>query len=332
MKNIDHFRKIFFNSQKCNYLSSIGMNVADDTEIFTNEEEWIMRFCDKFESDKQLWINGEATQQTLSEVIDEYRLTKIQSEIQSIHTKTRMKSNMAPNAGAWIRTIPKSPRLRLSPNEYRISCHLRYGWSIFDTNFDDKCIDCGEVIDKYGIHCLHCGQYGGWTRRHNAIRDCIFRWAQKAQVGVIKEKNGLLLENNRKPGDIFVDSYIDGVDYAFDVTVTSPYKSDVIKDSSRDILAAAEIACKDKYNKYWFDINNDNVNWKFQPLSFEATGGFDKPPILLIGKLADAISARYGIPSQIVRKSISDELSIIITRGSARLILRRLVEKEPLAV
>ena len=158
------------------------------------------------------------------------------------------------------------------------------------------------------------------------------QWAQKAQVGVIKEKNGLLMDKNSKPGDIFISSREDGVDFAFDVTVTTPFESDIIRESTRDVLAAAAVASKDKYGKYYVDINNGNTNWKFQPLSFEATGGFDKPPILLINKLADAVSARYGVPAQIIRNSICNEISIILARGSARLVLRRLVEKEPLRV
>ena len=76
----------------------------------------------------------------------------------------------------------------------------------FDDNFDDKCIDCGDVIDKCEMHCLHCGQHGGWTRRHNEIRDCLHRWVQKAQVGRVKEKIGSLMENNSKPRDVFMSA------------------------------------------------------------------------------------------------------------------------------
>ena len=56
------------------------------------------------------------------------------------------------------------------------------------------------------------------------IRDCLYRWAQKAQVGVIKEKDGLCGNNNNsRHGDIFIYLYL--MDhYAFDVAITSPYK------------------------------------------------------------------------------------------------------------
>ena len=76
----------------------------------------------------------------------------------------------------------------------------------------------------------------------------------------------------------------------------------------------------------------DNSTWKLQPLSFESTGGFDKPSSLLINNLANSISARFGIPSSVIQRSIVNELSIILTKGAARLVLRRMVEKEPLKV
>ena len=68
-----------------------------------------------------------------------------------------------------------------------------------------------------------------------------------------------------------------------------------------------------------------------QPLLF-GNGGFDNPSSLLINKISDSISARFGIPRQIIQRSINDEISIILTKGAARMVLRRLVEKEPLAV
>ena len=217
------------------------MQVAED-EVFDKEDILIERFCERYVVDRQIWNEGEVSQDRLSKIVDDSKLREYKLKNQSIHNKARHTANTAPNSGSWVSTMPKSPRLRLSPQEYRTACHIRYGWCIFDDNFENICIDCGEIVDKYGVHCLHCGHYGGWSWRHNAIRDCLFRWAQKAQIGVIKEKDGLCKNSGSRPGDIFVGAYMDGIDYAFDVTVTSPYKLDIIKDSAVSVLSSAHKA------------------------------------------------------------------------------------------
>ncbi len=57
----------------------------------------------------------------------------------------------------------------------------------------------------------------GITVRHNRVRDCLFKWAKKALFMVEKEKPGLLCDG-RKPADIFIKAYREGVGHAFDVT------------------------------------------------------------------------------------------------------------------
>ena len=64
-----------------------------------------------------------------------------------------------------------------------------------------------------------------------------------------------------------------------------------------------------KYNKYAADIMD--VPFKFQPIVFEASGGFDKPAVMLINKIAHMISSQYGIPHQIVNRNIINEMSLI---------------------
>ena len=304
------------------------MAVTTDSPSLTNEQSLIDQFCVSFNADKSIWMNGKISQESLSLVIDNYKLKHYQSQLPSLQSKARFLCNTAPNSGSWITAIPTSSKLRLSPDEYRIACYLRYGWKMFDEhNYDKHCIDCGKDVDDLGIHCLHCGQFGGWTMRHNAIRDCLFQWPQKAQLSVEKEKNGLL-EDGKKPADIYIHSYLDRTDYALDVTVTSPYKFDIIRDAAHETLAAASQASINKYKKYEKDVINKS--WQFQPLCFEASGGFDKPSRLLINAIATAVASRYGIAKAVIIRSITNELSVILTRAASRMVLRRMVEKEPL--
>ena len=75
-----------------------------------------------------------------------------------------------------------------------------------------------------------------------------------------KEKPGLL-ESGSKPADNYVYGYLNNIDYAFDVTVVSPYTKGNLKDSSLSIGITAEKGVYDKYKKYQDDIVG--VHWKF---------------------------------------------------------------------
>eukprot|EP01083_Nonionella_stella_P303650 1051959_1 len=213
------------------YLEAIGC-INCDVESLLKIKDIIDTFCVKYDAPKHIF-QSIVTQKQLSEYVDDFRSKRCQSKQHSLQSKARYKCSTATSAGAWITAIPTTKRLRLSPKEYLTACYLRYGWDLFDGV--NRCIDCGEVIDKLGIHCLHCGKYGGWTTRHNKIRDCLYHWCTVAQFCAKKELEGLLL-SGRKPVDIFVYSYLDRIDYAFDVTVVSPYKYDLIRNAARELL------------------------------------------------------------------------------------------------
>ena len=141
---------------------------------------------------------------------------------------------------------------------------------------------------------------------------------------VEKEKKGLLFDGS-KPADIWIESFKNRMPWAFDITIVSPLKYDIIREAYAQHLAGADKAAADKYRKYREDING--VQFKFQPLAFEATGGFDEAAQLFINKIAKQVASRFGRNPAAVAKQISDEISCSIMRSTAQMMLRRSVEK-----
>ena len=262
-----------------------------------------------------------ASQHQLSRFVRAQRIQSIEDNM-VLAQKVRYQSAGAPCAGNWIRSIPRTNALRMSPHEYRSACALRYGWIAFPEH--TECIDCGKVIDKLGAHALHCSSGGEAVKRHNQIRDLLADYLAKGQFIVEREKPGLFLEG-RKPADIYVTSYHDRIDYAFDVTVVSSFRYDLIKKAAHESLVAAQKGADVKYNKYKNDLHDSP--FKLQPIAFEASGGFSIPAQMLIKKIADAVSSRYGMKRCVIAKKISDEISVILLRSAARMVLRRKVEK-----
>ena len=175
-------------------------------------------------------------------------------------------------------------------------------------------------MDHRGNHAIHCGSYGGWTIRHNKLRDCLFKWFKKGLFLAEKEKIGLL-KDGKKPADIYVQAYLGGTDFAFDVTVVSPMSVGFTARAQREILAAATMKARAKYTNYRGSY--EDRPWKFQPLVFECTGGWDDPTSKTIRTIAKSVANRNNARWQMVETLIKRELSSIVMQGTARMVLRR---------
>ena len=203
-------------------------------------------------------------------------------------------------------------------DEYRTAAAIRYGWGQFEGV--EECLDCGKYMDVKGNHAIHCESYGGFTTRHNKLRDCLFRWFKKVLFLAEKEKIGLL-SDGKKPADIYVQSYLGGRDWAFDVTVVSPMSAGYQCRAQREVLAAATMKARTKYNNYRGSY--EDRDWKFQPLVFECTGGWDGPTSKTIRAIAQSVANRMNVRWQIIESLLKRELSSIVIQGTARMVMRR---------
>ena len=55
------------------------------------------------------------------------------------------------------------------------------------------CVDCDELIDAKDHRTLNCGRYGGWTARHDEIRDVLYPWMIRGNIDVVREKKGHII-------------------------------------------------------------------------------------------------------------------------------------------
>ena len=138
----------------------------------------------------------------------------------TVDASARFKTAEAVGSGDWLSAFPSNKITTFSSGEFRAALSMRFGYRQFEPS--TKCGDCGQFVDRLGNHCLHCGKYGGWTKRHNLLRDRLFWWCQQGLLLAEREKKGLL-GDNRKPADLFISSYLNGRDWAFDFVVRSPF-------------------------------------------------------------------------------------------------------------
>ena len=79
-----------------------------------------------------------------------------------------------------------------------------------------------------GDYAVSCHGPADMISRHDRIRDKITSACSGALLSPICEQKNLLLDNDSRPGDIFLPVWNAGQPAALDVTVTSPLQSILI--------------------------------------------------------------------------------------------------------
>ena len=203
-------------------------------------------------------------------------------------------------------------------------------------------------MDAYGDHCLSCCEGGDRTRRHNLIRNMVYKVMALAGLLPELERPGLLParplcggshedgtkhghgpsdDSARRPADVFAPRWRSGLPAAFDFAVTSGLNQDVLSASARN----AEAACnkyEDRKRSYkdTAQICSDQ-GLTFVPMVLEAVGGgWGKEARKVWSELAKLSAHAAGKLETESGNAVSflQRFAVILHRENARAVLRRL--------
>ena len=120
-------------------------------------------------------------------------------------------------SGDWLHAVPiSSCGLRLSNEAVRVAVGLRLGAELCQPY---RCI-CGASVDTRGSHALSCRHNPGRSQRHHWMNDMIWRALSKAGFPSIKEPQGLVRTDGKRPDGLTLVPWGDGRCATWDVTVT----------------------------------------------------------------------------------------------------------------
>ena len=112
-----------------------------------------------------------------------------------------------------------------------------------------RCSHCNKVMDSRGDHATHCRNGFGITHRHNTLRSELANSAFRAARYACALKVPFLIQNTEhRPADILVQPgpppprMPPDKPTAYDVTIRSPYDTNLICLSAQRSAAAAEAA------------------------------------------------------------------------------------------
>ena len=179
-----------------------------------------------------------------------------------------------------------------------------------------------QFRDSFGDHALCCGHYGERITRHNRIRDHIFSVAVAAALGPVREGRFLIPGTDRRPADVFIPSWADGLDAALDVTVVTPLQDATVAQAAVDAGHALQFAFNRKMRQADDLCRQQGI--KFIPIVAETLGGWDKVAIAEVKKLMAAKVRHLGGDEDEETKYTFSKLSILLMKGNAAILANRI--------
>ena len=242
-------------------------------------------------------------------------------------TRAALFSEAGAGARAFLAALPAG-KTRMEPAIFTTELGVRLG--VPEATEDVWCPRCDGILDSCGHHAAMCVAGGERTQRHNAVRDLVCNWAERAGLRPEKEKSGLLLPQcpddtrsaGRRPADVFLPA-LAGSPAALDFAVTAPQRQETLAKASRETAAAAADYARHKENHLNTAQCCEAQGIVFVPMVVESTGTWDKGAEVVLKHLARAVAARTGVESATTHAALFQELSVTVRSWRARAALRR---------
>jgi len=127
---------------------------------------------------------------------------------------------------------------------------------------------CGALVTARGTHGLSCSLGFGRVARHAAINDLIHRSLIKSGFPSVKEPQGMLRSDSKRPDGTTLIPWRAGRNLVWDATVVDTLAPSYLQSTAVTAGAAAEIADNRKNKKYQPLLDTHD----FIPLALETLG------------------------------------------------------------
>ena len=233
--------------------------------------------------------------------------------------QARLAALCLPNSSGYLNCIPsRKLGLYMRSHEFTTVIKYRLGMKIYPEG--SKCPGCHHQVDVFGDHFLHCSSGGLGILRHNVCRDQIFRLCQQGGLGPAREVP-YLLNNGRRPADIYVPFLNAGRPVAIDFTCISQLRSDFWK---KEADQPVKFAHKRKKRAVGAELRREGVS--FWPVAVSSLGIFHPEAIKLIQTLSRYKSVRLDLDE---KKTFNQEMKLLscqLQRGNSLMFTNKSVD------
>ena len=224
------------------------------------------------------------------------------------HDQARWRAVTAEHAGDWLYSLPiTSCGLKLSDEALRVAVGLRLGANICEPH---TCA-CGAMVTARGEHGLSCSLGFGRMARHGALNDLICRALNKAGFPAVKEPQGILRSDGKRPDGITLIPWRAGRSLVWDATVVDTFAPSYLPVSATRAGAAAGLA-EDRKNQKYNALLSTHF---FIPLAMETMGPINSKGLNFISDLGRHLTQVTSEPRE--ASFLFQRLSMTIQRFNA---------------
>ena len=246
---------------------------------------------------------------------------KLQLEASCPTRKVLLLSEAEPGGRAFLAAVPAGPK-RMEPAVF--TAELRHWLGVAEASSDGWCPRCDSVLDTFSLHAGFCIAGGERNQRHNALRDLLCTWADRARFHPEKEKPGLLLpqrpeETGVARRDIFAPCF-SGKPTACDLAVTGFQRH---AEAGRQGGAAAAAYATVKMAHLDTASICQGQSLTFVPLVAETTGAWDHAAARVLKCIARAVAAWEQAEPTALYAELLQETSVLIRSYRGRAALQR---------
>jgi hypothetical protein len=228
------------------------------------------------------------------------------SSLPDRRSQARLLALTAKHSGDWLHALPiSSCGLRLDDEAVRVAVGLRLGTKLCEPH---RC-PCGANVDPEGTRQgLACRRSAGRAARHHNLNDLVWRALNRADIPAIKEPDGLLRSDGKRPDGLTQIPWQGGKCMTWDVAVTDTLAESYLSTTSTMAGAAAEGAASRKELKYQGLASTHT----FIPLAIETLGPINSKGMHFFTELGHRLTASSGDKRETA--FLFQRLSIIIQR------------------
>lgn len=268
---------------------------------------------------KNVHLSTSHTQKELSSFVDTASAAALLSQSSSRLEQGRLRSVSSSEAGIfWNVTPSEALHLSLPPAHFRVIVLWWLGEPIYLE--DHPCPKCRVACcDRQGYHSLVCRHGGNLGIRHNALRDVLFRFAQRSAMGPRVEQR-VIPGSARRNADILLPSTGHGI--VCDVAVTHPLQPAYLPATASGGEPAADTYARThKSSKFGADVEAEG--YEYAPCVVDAFGNWGSSGRAVLTSIAVAASARDNIPRGVHLRRLLSCCSVSLMLSNARALLQR---------
>ena len=182
-------------------------------------------------------------------------------------------------------------------------------------------------MDTRMSHCLACMGGGDAITTHNMLRDHVFYFALSARLHPQNEQFELLPDDpQRRPGDLYFATWTGGNRVAMDFAVTSPLQFQVLAESSRTRLVAANLYEIRKFEDRNTASRCTELGITLIPMIAESFGAWGDHAQKAFSTICNAYVAKNCVSESVAINQVYEGLNTKFMRLNARSLLVRICD------